>query len=401
MFELFISYLQFGKYYCGIEHTLLNNEVIIYTTILKKKKKEVVLSSLFSSKSIEEGSKKLSKKQHILLIINNEHVLTKILENETLDSIKLVNTAFPNINLAEFYFEIIQQSSKYFISICRKSYVDSIIESYSNLGVYVVNFSLGNSLVSNVISYIDNSSVSTSNALITCHNNFIEAIDLIQNINEVHYNINGLNTPNYNLLSLSGALSRVLNNYNPFISFQEKRDKLVNEFTQIRFFSQFLNFGLVFILGLLIVNFLLFNFYFNEVNTLNETSQLNQKTKNKILKLDKKVSKAQKMTDDMLKSNSSKSSFYVNAIINSLPESILLSEINYQPLAKNIKKDKAIAIHQNNIVVSGTSNNSSIYSDWITFLEGLNWVNKVEVENYNDSKYSSNFSIKIRLANDE
>ena len=134
------------------------------------------------------------------------------------------------------------------------------------------------------------------------------------------------------------------------------------------------------------------------MQTLNGTSQINQTSKNEILKLSEDVNKAQKTTEDILKSSTSKSTFYINAIVNSLPESILLSEINYQPLEKRIKDDKPIELNLNTIIVSGESNNSTQYSQWITLLENMNWIDKVTVESYNDSKTSaSNFSIKINI----
>ncbi len=399
MFERIKTYLLYGKHFCGVEHTSKNNEAVIHVTILKKKKKEVDVKDSFSSKSNKNAAKKLPKKQSIFLIINDEHVLTKVFDNESLDGTKLVNKAFPNINISEFYYEIIQQDTKCFISICRKAYVGALIKSYTDLDIYVVHFSFGNSIVSNTIAYIDNEFVSTSNALVSLRNNSIETIELVENIKETHYNINGLNTSNTYLLSLSGALTRILSTYNPIINFQEKRNELITVFKQIRFFNQFLKVGSVFILGVLLVNFLFFNFYFNNVKALNETSQLNQTTKSKIIKLNETVGKAQKMTDDMLKSSASKSSFYINAIVKSLPESILLSEINYQPLEKNIKRGKTIVLNQNTIIVSGASNNSTSYSKWITLLEAMTWINNVEVDSYSDSKTSSSlFSVEINIA---
>lgn len=400
MFERIKTSFLYGNYFCGIEHISKENESIIYTTVLKKNKKEVDISDSFSSKSVKEVVQKLSKKQHVCLIINNEHVLTKSLVNEPLDNIKLVNKAFPNINIAEFYYEIIQQGKTCFISICRKAYVDSLIKTYTDLNIYVINFSFGNSIISSIVKYMDSDSISTSNVFISVKNDFVDTLDLNENINEIAYNINDLNTTNTYLLSLSAGLTSIINTFKPITSFQEKKNELTDTFKQVRFFSQFIKVGLVFILSLLLVNFLFFNFYFNEVNALNETSQLNQTTKNKIIKLNEEVSKAQKMTDDMLKSSVSKSSFYINEIVNSLPESILLSEINYQPLIKNIKKDKAIVLNQNIIIVTGTSSNSILYSEWVTLLETINCIDKVEVETYSDSKTTSNFSLKITLSND-
>ncbi|WP_303316679.1 hypothetical protein Q4Q34_07700 [Flavivirga abyssicola] len=401
MFERLKSYLIYGNQFCGVEHTTYNNESVIYSTVLKKTKKAVDINEIFTSSSIKELTSKLAKKQHLFLIINNEHVLTKTIKSEQTDDLKLVNKAFPNINVLEFYYEVLKQDDRFFVSICRQSYIDTLIKTYTENGLYILNFSLGNSILTDIVTYIDDTITLTSNASITTENNFIKSIDLSESIQKKQYHVNGLTVSNNNLLSFSGALSYVLNKYQPVINYKDKKNTLSNTYKQIRFFSQFLKTGLIFILGILLVNFLFFNFYFEKVKALNETSQINQAAKEKILKLNHTVSKSQRMTDDMLKSSSSKSSFYINAIVTSLPETVLLSEINYQPLEKKIKKDKTIVLRKNTIIVSGDSNNSQQYSKWISILESIDWVNNIEVLDYSDlKKTSSHFSIKINMTDD-
>jgi len=393
------TYLQYGNRFCGIEHTSKKSEDIIHATLLKKTKSEVDIEACFLEKSIKNIAGKLPKNQHVYLVINDDQVLTKSLKNEQNEGINLVNNAFPNINISDFYFEIIHQDKISFISICRKEYIDKLINKYYDNNIHVISFSLGHSILSNTINYIENGSIFTSNANVLTDNNFIKTIDYVEQMqHEEDYNINGLNISSLYLLSLSGALLGFLNNFASTINYQDKKSSLLNTYNQTRFFNQFLKIGLAFILGVLLINFLFFNFYYNQVNSLSEISQLNQTTKTNIIKLKEQVNKAQKTTEDLLKSNASKSSFYTNAIVNSLPNSILLSDINYQSLKKNIKPDKPIELNLNTIIVSGESNNSSQYSEWIVFLENMSWVEKVTVETYNDSKsLTSSFSIKINI----
>ena len=401
MFEYLRSYLLYGNQFCGVEHTTSNDEPIIYSTVLKKTKRAVDIDEVFASSSVKKLANKLPKKQHVFLIVNNEHVLTKALKSEQTDDLKLVNKAFPNINVSEFYYEILKQDTHLFVSICRQSYVDGLIKSYTENGLYILNFSLGNTILTPVINYIDGPVILTSNSSITTENGFIKSVNLNEAIQKKQYDVNGLTISNSYVLSFSGALDLVINNYQPVINYKNKTRTLSNTYRQIRFFSQFLKIGLVFILGILLVNFLFFNFYFEKTKALNEASQINQAAKETVIKLNETVSKLQKMTDDMLKSSASKSSFYINTIVNSLPESILLSEINYQPLEKRIKKDKTIMLQKNTIIVSGNSNDSQRYSEWISVLENVNWVANIDVIDYSDLKMTtSHFSIKINMTDD-
>jgi len=125
------TYLQFGSHFCGIEHTSEYGQDTLYATILKKTKNEVDVESHFEASSIENLSEQLPKNQHVVLIINNQYVITKKVQDDQIDHLKLVYKAFPNINLEEFYYEILEQKTIHYVSICRKKYVEELITEYS------------------------------------------------------------------------------------------------------------------------------------------------------------------------------------------------------------------------------------------------------------------------------
>ncbi|MFI1772540.1 hypothetical protein [Thalassobellus citreus] len=395
------TYLTYGNRFCGVEHTTQKGEDIIYTTVLKKTKKELDIEQAFKATSIDDLVSKLQKKQAVCFIINNDHVLTKRIESKQTDRSKLVYNAFPNINLEDFFYEVFTQENIQFISICRKAYVETLIEKYNEQGLSIINISFGNTLVSSVFNYIQSKSILTSNARISIKNKHIISIEKADLEQDTNYDINGLQISNNHLLATSGALHTVLGNFYATSNFEELKQSLKNGYAQTRFFTQFLKFGLVFILACLLINFFVFNHYFEAVNELQQTSQVNQTTKKKLLELNESVTKSQKMVDDMLKGSASKSSFYVNAIIQSLPSTILLSELNYQPLLKPIKNEKPIEIDIKTILLSGETNHSEAFSKWIANLEAINWIQKVEILNYEDrSKLRSNFSLKLIIKDD-
>lgn len=400
MLKKIFTYLEYGSSFCGIEHTTKNGVDTIYTTVLKQSKTELDIESAFQADNIENVVAKLPKNQHAVLIINNDKVLSKTIESEQSKALKLVYKAFPNINLEEFYFEVLSEKSKHFVSLCRKDYIQSILNAYSKNKISIIDISLGNNLVSVLKTYIKTDSITTSNSRINLADNQITQIEK-EVVNSEDYEINGLKISNEHLLSFAGALQSVIKNSTTRTNFETKKESLVSDFNQKRFLNQFLKFGGIFILGILLLNFFVFNHYFNTVNNLKQVSELNLSTKQKIITLKESVSKKQKMVDDLLKSNGSKSSFYSNSIMQSLPKSILLSEFNYQPLQKRIKADKDIQLENNSIVVSGTSNDSALFSSWISLLEKKEWIDKVDITDYaSASKATSSFKIKITLAND-
>ena len=395
------TYLQFRNRYCGIEHTSKKGLDKLYITLLKKIKKQVDVESHFEESSIKGMSEKLPKNQHAVLIINNQNVLTKKVESDQIEKLKLVYKAFPNINPEDFYYEVLQQKTIHFVSICRKLYIGELLEEYGDNGIPIIDIVLGNQLVSGVSNFISSKSIYTSNARISIEDNSITNIENIGEFESKEFNINGLKVTSNYLLSLSAVLRVILNSYTPNTNFDAHKILLENDYKQSRFFNLFVKFALIFLLGLLMTNFFFFNHYFNGINSLQQTAQINQTTKHKVLLLDESVTKTQKMVDDMLQSSSSKSSFYTNTIIHGLPNSILLSEFNYQPLLKRIKPEQSIESNSDTILISGTSTNSELFSSWIANLEINSWVNKVEILSYQDiSRLNSNFSIKLKVVNE-
>jgi hypothetical protein len=259
---------------------------------------------------------------------------------------------------------------------------------------------LGNNLIGDLSNFINETDIYSSNAKIEIHKNHITQIKKSGVVSE-KYNINGLTVSNQYLLSFAGALNTVLKNSVLANNFSSERGRLLDSYKQTRFFNQFLKIGGLLILGLLLINFLFFNHYFDKVNELKQVSEINQTTKTQIVNLNDVVSKKQKMVDDLLKSNGSKSSMYSDIIIHSLPKTILLSEFNYQPVLKRIKENKAIELEQNSISISGSSIDSGEFSNWIAFLEQENWINKVEIMDYGTTTTSaSDFEIKITLTDE-
>ncbi len=400
MLDGLLKYLTFGNTFCGVEYASENGKTIFRATVLEKTKTELVENRTAEEHGIEELAVTLPKQQHIHLIINTEKVLVKTIDSQLKDPIKLIYKTFPNIKIDQFYYDILSQGIRHFIALCRKDYVENLIADFEVNKLNVIGFSLGHSVIGSITDYIEQDNIYSSDSRISLKDNKILSIEKVNPDNE-RYSINGLKVKNENLLSLSGAIESVIGKEVTISNSSERKEKLLDDFKQTRFFNQFLKFAGLFILTLLLVNFFLFNHYFNKANGLSQISELNQSTKAKIIKLDESVSKKEKMVDDILKGSSSQTSLYTDKIVGSLPNSILLSELNYQPLSKRINKEKPIELNLNMISISGTSNDSEVFSEWISELEKLDWVKSISILDYGtETTRISQFEIKITLGND-
>lgn len=392
------TFLKYGNIFCGIEHCSQNGQTIIYTTILKKHKGELQIKSQFNETSIEKLSTKISKHQHASIIINDENVLTKSLDSNKHEPLNLVYEAFPNINIDEFYYEIVSQDSIHFISICRKQRVTELISEYANFNINITRISLGDLAIESLSNFFNVDYIYTSNSKISFYNQTIVTIEKTKNDSEEFYDINGIQSNNYYILSISGALNSVLNHFKPQHNLQPLIQSLHKNYIESRFFKEFLKFSGIFVLSILLINFFVFNHYFERVNLLKEETQIHQTTKQNIQALKEDVDRLQKKADDMLKISSSRSSFYINKIVQKSPDFILLTELNYHPLEKRIKASQPIEINENTILISGESSNNESFSSWINELESLEWIQKIEILNFsNVSASQSEFSLKIYL----
>ena len=401
MISEIVSYLKFGNRFYAVEQTQLNGNNQYYGIILKKTKKELDIESNFDTQTIEELKTRIPKNKPIVLIINTDSVLTKQVTSKNNDSLKLVHVAFPNIKVEDFYYEVLTKDENHFVSICRKSYVNELLDNYSSNNITVLDFTLGNLISSSISHFIESDKIQSSNASISISEGSIFDIKTGVVPSGATYNINGLDITNNQLLSFAAALNFVIKSQNLQSSFDDTKKKLSDTFKQKQFASQFLKTSLLSLFIILLVNFLLFNHYYDKVNSLRETALLLEASKTKMISLNEKVQRTEKMAKDILKTSSSKSSFYVNTLINNLPESILLQELNYQPLLKKIKENKVIENDKNTILITGQTHKSILFSQWISKVEATNWVASVDILNFEDhSKSSSSFTVKINMKDD-
>ncbi len=169
MFKLLLKNIIFKKVYCTVEHTTLDQDSQINLLLLKKQREEFIIEKEVTKAKIDQIFKYLKKKQHMFLIVNDEQVLSKKIKGKLYDH-KAVYSAFPNLNIDDFYHEYYHSEQHTFVSICRKEYIDKIIEQYKAANYYIIDFSLGNLNSTQLLSFVDNSELYTSNAKLSFKN---------------------------------------------------------------------------------------------------------------------------------------------------------------------------------------------------------------------------------------
>ena len=396
MLSQLVTYGKFGNLFCAIEHTSIKNKEQLNGLLLKKRKNAFETDKSITTESIVKLKENLKNQQHLFLIINTEKVLSKML-NGIYGSPKALSNAFPNLDIKDFYFEVFTSSENTFISICRRDYINELLQEYENNRLNVIGFSLGNLVSSHLAGIAQESSIKSPNGIISFSNQNINDIVYSNNIDSTSYSINGLEINNRFVLSLAGIISYYTNQNKTLSNFSDTVHHLAINFKQKRIFDIGIKTSLSVVFVLLLTSFMLFSNYSTKINTLTAELELNKSYKTSLLKLSEQVNKKERIVTNF-SMTSSKASWFLDQLGSSLPNSILLSEIQFQPILKKIKEDAEILIKENEILIQGTSNNSGDYSNWISTLEQQEWIENVTIQEYGIGKKSiTEFEILIQF----
>lgn len=374
---MLVQKLTYGNKYAAIEHAENNN---FHFLQLQKKKNEFYISKQLNSSKLDQILPGIKDQKHLFLIVNDENVLSKKISSSNSKQISNVKNAFPNININDFYFETYYFKETSFVSIARKETIDTIIENYKKKGISIVDFSLGNLAIKNLNSIINNEILKTTNAEIAFDEDLVCDIKK-QNVSNLVYSINDLKVTNKQLLSLSGIIG-----YYSKKATSQIQDKLLDSFFQKRFFDVGLKIGLGFLLLILLTNFLFFSSYRDKVGNLTGELQLSETYKSQLSSLQKEVAQKKRLFKSVNSASNSKLSKYIDELGGSVPKTILLTQINYQPINGVVKSDKKMVFTKNQIVVKGNSKVDENFSDWISNLEKKNWIKKIAIVAYGQGK---------------
>ena len=371
--------LKYGASFCAVEHA---NDTSFHLLQLQKKKKELVISQEKKCGSLVSILEALGNQKHIFLIVNNELVLSKQIDFTHTSEERIVKSAFPNIALQDFYYEVFQNDTNSSVSICRKEVLDKVVQAYKEKGVSIIDFSLGNLGIKSLLPFLERTQINTSNATIHLEDKEVRSIEKNKSTSE-SYQINGLEVKSESTLALAGILSYYLGikkNKNPF------QLELEKEYRQKRFFNVGIRASLGFLFVLLLINFFVFTQFRSEAANLKTELELNETYKKQLISLNEVVSKKKKLVESITSASNSRVIWYIDQISKTVPKTLSLKELNYQPLTKPAKEGKLLEFKNDQLVVSGISKNDIDYTEWIATLEEFEWIEEVSFENYGSEK---------------
>lgn len=402
MLKLLKTYFTKGNTFYGLKVYQVENINKFHLVEVVKKKGELTITNSQGFDTLQELSKLCKTSIPIYLICNTSDVITKQLDSgSNLKNLAAVEYSFPGLELENFYYQISELKNQLLVSIAKKKSVDAHLHQLKKMDFNVVGFSLGLTSLSTILNYIDSETIYTNSKRITFGSNVNAkfSISKIEESSNVTYTVNGLQIENSALVAFSGVLDFLSNRISHDSNFNTYIQKLQNEFKRNRIFKIIWKSYLVFLLFVLLSNFLFFNFYFNQVDSLIESLTFENENKKNLVTIKNRVSKKERRVDAVLSVSNSRTSYFLDKLGSSIPKSILLDEIQYQPLTKPVQPEKPIELQENIIIVMGNCIDSEDFSSWIAGLEIFEWVQSVETLDYDyKNQNSSTFKIKISVA---
>ena len=399
MIDSIKHFFNLGNRFYGLEVCHLEGSEHFFLLKLKKHKGELVIEESSHYDKIQDVIKTIETSIPVFLSFNTKGVLTKIAPQSSLHGRALANSLFPNMDEESLYFESYTIKDQNVISIVRKEEVDSYLEELQKSKISFFSISIGLSGLEKIIPFIKEKEMRThSHTLWVDESTGRLGLQKNDRIPSRTYHINGLEVNNEYILSLGAVLRGFYGvnseDTNLFETVLESR----NGFSLKRSFSLILYLSIGLLLGILLINFMIFSYYHSKVDDLREQTILNESGIGQLKKLRESVVQKESRLEKALATSSSKVSFYLDELAQKIPSSITLEEITYQPLAKAINPTKRIEYSKLWIMVSGMTSNNLEFTQWIGQMERLPWTQNVETMEYDFQNASTSFfHLKIRI----
>lgn len=310
---------------------------------------------------------------------------------------------FPQMRLSEFYVQHFPTGANSFIAIIRKEIVDAIITAFKVRHVDILMLSLGPFVVDQVIpqvnSYGEQLKFDGHNIHFDADKNWLEYSFAINTGAEFPLKIDMENMPEKYLVAYAAAFQLILHNQLNVIEVvqAEIKQNLTEFFAKERFKKHGMQL-LLFFFALLMINFLVFNYY-NSGNQdlMNKAGQKSYVFENR-QKLEEDVKIKERMVQKLGWNKGYAYAYLCDQIGQTLPKEIKLEEMQINSLyGTGSGFLKAPLLDNGSMRLKGQTSSIYAVNNWIYSLKEKQWVKEVKLEKYmaDDQKGAQIFTLLL------
>lgn len=372
--------------------------------LMRKDKSSLIIEEKEMNIDLDSFCKKFTQKHPIFINIDGKGIISKTSsydKDDEDDYNSLIHNVIPNAKIEDFYFQHIPTSeTEIIISVARKDLVDNIITEIEKSKCFIYNITLGFICINTLNGILDEETVSIPNWEIQKSENGIISYTKKQDSSVSFYSIGEEKIEASYVLPYASALSFYTGNTS-LGNISTVNYSKADDFFYLNAIKKGGIAVISLVLLLLVINYLLFDNFYNKRQALEKESMQNEMLLKKLERLQTQLDKKKKVLSTVGNTGFTKFSFYADRIAMSVPTKMKLSQINLAPLSRRIKQEKAIKYDTEKIDIAGTVSTSTILYDWIELLRDESWVEKVVISNYshNTEKNIGEFQLKLIIEN--
>ncbi len=389
----------------GLSIDILDDETrLINFVCLKIKSKNITIVDRGNNlNTISDLKGIFDSDSFVFLSINGKGIINKRINlNSTLvdtSQDKLVNLVLPNANAPEFYAQKYITENAFFVSICRDNLLNIILTELEMVSCYPVKLSIGPYEISNILNFLDHKTLSTNTYQIEIEGQEIQDIHKLNTPESIDYTIEGDKINSNELIAFSAAVAATIGEDN----LSEEYDLIESNKKNMTFaynFKKRLMATLIIIFGVLLVNFLAYDFLFAKIEQSKKVNSNAAQNQMASLKLQEDYKqKKQFIVQKNWNANTSISEI-IELLSSSAPNGLTIKQINYQ--AENNKKfgsSNLLKYQYKKIHVFGNVSSSNQLNNWMKFLVESADFKDVSLQNYqlNTTGTGNIFNLEILL----
>ena len=356
-------------------------------------KGQVIKEKEHHRNSINELAKKLPLENPVALTITGKGVLAKKISAEEFSG-NYFDHLFPNANPNDFHISFNEMGKSVWIYLIRKNILEDIIDKVMSEGLKLIFISIGLSAIENIIPFIDINSLSnirTTSYLIELNKErefaHIENAESQNGESISEYNIGNQYIKSSNILPFAVSLylftSRISSLPYADIRLVEEREN----YAYSQYFKKVGWIAMISILVLLLLNFMVYNHYFN----LNQELQVSEKLSKVRQQDEQKSFEKLNIESEFMKETGwehiSKVSFFADRIASLVPENTQLTNMQIFPMKESLFQDeKGIYFKMDTILISGNCDDPENLAVFLSNLKNSSIIESAAIKDYSYKK---------------
>lgn len=363
-----------------------------------------IISSYSNTIGLDELKEVLPKNVPIALTIDGKGILHKKVEGgPTKDLNVLLERAFPNGKLSDFYIQQYPGSGGTWVSIIRKQFLEEFLTKLLKINIQPIQISFGFYSLVNATLSLNPNSTSIAGPFgyyqIKINNRLLESFEPNIESKELEFQqITAVPLTHQNALAFSVAFQHFLPKQ-VFSNIQQIKEYAKEAIHKVIF--EKLGWGImIFFLAILLINFFVFQHFTSQNQEFKQKESLFSGNLDDLAKLNKSIQEKEGFLEKTGWKSASKLSYYSDKIASTVPNGILLSTLELYPVNfATINSKKEIKINTQQIKIKGNCSNPSILNNWVLQLKYFDWIETIKVIDYqfDGTKKTSAFTLQLEL----